>query len=117
MGAGWRSMYSIRSDFSYFSRIARQYSHWTGSACLMAAKESTASVETSSSGSSATRGSSSRRKSRASSAATLRSCWVPSFIASQSRATSFFHLRRLQRRQSVCRLDSSVFPPLLTGMM
>ena len=46
-------MYSIRSDFSYFSRIARQYSHWTGSACLMAAKESTASVETSSSGSSA----------------------------------------------------------------
>jgi hypothetical protein len=107
----------MRSDFSYFSRIGRQYSHRTGSAYLMAAKESTASVETRSSGSSATRGSSSRRKSRASSAATLRGGGGPSFIGSQSRATSFFHLRRLHRRQSVCKLDSSVFPPLLTGMM
>ena len=71
LGAGSRSMYSIGSDFSYFSRIARQCSHWTGSTCLtddpelMAAKASTASVEL-------------RRSS-----------------VSQSRATSFFHLRPL----------------------
>ena len=32
-------------------------------------------------------------------------------------ATSFLDLARLQRRHRVCRLDSSVLPPLLTGTM
>src|SRR5215469_14281249 len=34
----------------------------------------------------------------------------------QSTGTSFFHLRRLHLRQSVCRLDSSELPPLPTGI-
>ena len=116
IGTGSPSIYSIRSAFSYFSRILRQCCQVGGSARLTAAKESTASVETSSSGSSATRGSSSRRNSQGQ----LDRDAAGSFACRthlQNPGTSFLHLALLQRRHRICRFDSSVLPPLLTGTM
>src|SRR5208282_3207118 len=100
--------------FFDFWRILRQCCHVLGSPRLTAAKESTASVETSRSGSSATSGSSSRRNSSASSTAMLRDD-SPAPLIFQNLGTSFLDLVRLQRRHRVWRFDSSVLPPLLTG--
>ena len=73
-------------------------------------------METSSCGFSATRGSSSRSKSRASSTAMLRDRFACR-AQLHNTGTSFLDLARLQRRHRVCRLDSSVLPPLLTGII
>src|SRR5215472_13077302 len=83
-GTGPESMCSIRSALSYFSRIPRQCCQVGGSTRLIAANESTASVETSRSGSSGIWGSSSRRNNRASSTAMLRDDSPDMLIASES---------------------------------
>ena len=43
--------------------------------------------------------------------------WPGCVAHRQIRGTSFFHLRRLHRRQRVCRLRSSESPPRLSGTM
>src|SRR5580700_922661 len=75
--------------FVFISRTLSQCRRVVGSACLTAANESTASVDTSSSGSSGTLGSSSRRNSKANSTAMLRDCSPTALIFRTPEPTSW----------------------------